>query len=61
MAHVSEDYGAAPPYAAAVRAHEGTATAPHPPRSPGTPGKPRSPGACANTLREKIGRSARRG
>jgi hypothetical protein len=28
MAHVSEDYGAAPPYAAAVRAHEGPAAAP---------------------------------
>ena len=55
MAHVSEDYGAAPPHAAGVRAHEGPATAPRPARPTAAAGKPRTPTACANALREKIG------
>ena len=55
MAHVSEDYGPAPPYAAAVRAREGPATAPRAACPTGAAGTPRASAACAKVLREKIG------
>jgi hypothetical protein len=60
MAHVSEDYGAAPPGAAAVRAPEAPNAAG---RSPGLPGlvakeraaKGRATRACVASVRRKIG------
>jgi hypothetical protein len=55
MAHVSEDYGAAPPGAAAVRAPEGPSAAPRPKRLPAFVAKGRATKTCVASVRQKIG------
>ena len=55
MAHVSEDYGAAPPDAATVRAHEGLAKTSRLARLPVLVKESRAAHACVATVRRKIG------
>lgn len=55
MAHVSEDYGAAPPAAVPARAHEGPAAAPRPSGRPGRAQTPTAPNAYAAAVRKKLG------
>jgi hypothetical protein len=55
MAHVSEDYGAAPPDAATVRAQERLAATPRPKSLPARVKESRAANACVASVRNKIG------
>ena len=54
MAHVSEDYGAAPPDALAVRARETATATPRPAHPHGKPAHGRPAKAYAAVVRRKI-------